>query len=703
MVLPNLILKGDKSKSQHTNRARELPLTWRERPMSIQLTLIGLLIFLTALVAHGSYTSLRILSDNNENVLEYTDDIIPSLTTLASIYENIGRFRLKEAENILRSGAKANHNDIDLLGKQVSEHINKLEHLESNTPQETVEWQAFAATWTRYMERHALLVRFSQEKRNTDAAELFKVEMGAIFDEATRILSRAIESEQLEATERVSKAGEQYRTARTILLAGVSLGLIVCFCATAYAVWGVSRPLARLSRAMKRLAEGESDVELPSFGRRNEIGQIAEAVARFKLRAAERAAILQEARKAAEEAGEAKANFIASMSHEIRTPLNGVLGMAQSLFADDLLPGQHNKVGIILDSGSILMALLNDVLDMSKINAGKLDIAPIDGDLRLSIMGVVHLFRQAADDKGVALNVILDATIPSRLNFDPIRVQQCISNLLSNAIKFTPPGGQIDLHVTCAAEPSGIVVTATTTDTGIGMSPESIAKLFSAFAQADGSISRRFGGSGLGLIIARRLAQAMGGDIDVTSELGVGSCFRMKFTAAAAPLLPAISSATRDIAPPTTVVLSGARVLLVDDNAVNRQVVKLFLKPFGLDISEAANGKEALEKLASEVFDIVLLDIHMPVMDGCETIQSIRASDEAWSRVPTIALTADAMSGDKERYLAMGMTDYLSKPIDQRELLSKVTSVIAAQRASTAAGSEGASSRFDGLVWRSAG
>jgi CheY-like chemotaxis protein len=377
--------------------------------------------------------------------------------------------------------------------------------------------------------------------------------------------------------------------------------------------------------------------------------------------------------------------------------------MAQSLYADDMPPGQHTKVGIILDSGSILMALLNDVLDISKINAGKLEIAPIDGDLRVSLMGIVHLFRQGADDKGVALNVVLDPAIPSRLKFDPVRVQQCISNLLSNAIKFTPQNGKIDLHVTCAMEPSGIVVTATTTDTGIGMSPETVAKLFSVFTQADGSISRRFGGSGLGLVIARRLAQAMGGDIDVTSQLGVGSCFRMKFTAAAAPLLPVAKPAARDIAPPTTAALSGARVLLVDDNAVNRQVVTLFLKPFNLDIAEAANGKEALEKLASGDFDIVLLDVHMPVMDGCETIKAIRASTEAWSSVPTIALTADAMNGDKERYLTLGMTDYLTKPIDQRELLSKVTSIIAAQRADEAADSKDLASWFDGPVWRSAG
>ena len=456
---------------------------------------------------------------------------------------------------------------------------------------------------------------------------------------------------------------------------------------------------------MKRLAEDEVDVELPAFGRQNEIGQITEAVQRFKVRAAERAEVLQKARKTAESAAEAKTNFIASMSHEIRTPLNGVLGMAQSLFADELRPEQRDKVGIILDSGSTLMALLNDVLDLSKIDAGKLEIVPVDGDLRSSLMGLVHLFQPGADDKGIALTATLDPTIPERLNFDPVRVRQCVGNVLSNAIKFTPSGGQIDLQVSFVRHPDDVDrVVVTITDTGIGMTPESVAKLFLLFTQADASISRRFGGSGLGLAISRRLAQAMGGDIDVTSELGVGSCFRTTFTvaAAAAPTLTAIKPAgTCEAAPlPSATVLKGSRVLVVDDNAVNRQVIKLFLKPFEVLISEASNGKEALETLSNAEFDIVLLDVHMPVMDGCETIQAIRASNEAWSSVPTLALTADAMIGDRERYLAMGMTDYLSKPIDQRELLSKMTSAIAPQYVRRTAASEGPELGSDGLILR---
>jgi signal transduction histidine kinase/AmiR/NasT family two-component response regulator len=672
--------------------------------MSIRFTLIGLLVFLTAMIAHASYTSLRILGQNHDTILEYSDSIVPSLKVIAGISADIGRFRFLEAEHIIEQNQK-NMNDkefeLDKVAESIGDYLVKVESVDTAS-QEIKDWQETGAIWKRYGELHRRLIELSHGNLDTDAVQLFAGEMRSVFDELARTLSNAIAREQLEATERISIAEQQYQTARSLLLAGLWLGLLVCVFATAYAAWGVSRPLTRLSRAMKRLVEGEDDVELPSFGPHNEIGQIAGAVQRFKVRATERAEILQEARRAAESASEAKANFIASMSHEIRTPLNGVLGMAQSLFADELLPEQRDKVSIILSSGSSLMALLNDVLDVSKINAGKMEVVPVDGDLRLTLMSLVHLFQPGADDKGAALTVTFDPAIPERLKFDPVRVRQCVGNLLSNAIKFSSRGGQIELRVGCVLRPEGSnLVDVSVSDTGIGMTPETMAKLFMVFTQADDSISRRFGGSGLGLAISRRLAQGMGGDIDVTSELGVGSCFRMTFmAAAAAPMLTAIKP--KKICEATllssTAVLKGSRVLLVDDNAVNRQVIKLFLKPFDVNISEAANGKEALEKLSHAEFDVVLLDVHMPVMDGCETIQVIRASNEAWSSVPTLALTADAMSGDRERYLAMGMTDYLSKPIDQRELVSRMTSIIAQQRGSMTTATEAAGLDSDGLL-----
>lgn len=401
---------------------------------------------------------------------------------------------------------------------------------------------------------------------------------------------------------------------------------------------------------------------------------------------------LEEARQAAEAAAGAKSSFLASISHEIRTPLNGVLGMAQALSNEPLTESQRKQVEIIGESGKMLMAVLNDILDLSKIEAGKLEIVRVDDDLRDNIERTIGMFQPSARENGVGLHLYIDPDFPARLNYDPVRVRQCVSNLLSNAVKFTEAGGQVGVRIELESRPDGgHRVAITISDTGIGMSAEVVGKLFSAFTQADGSISRRFGGTGLGLAISQNLARAMNGDISVESEPGHGSSFRFTFDAAAAPPLEAAIDGAmpgidgpRPLDMPQNPGLSGARVLLVDDNAVNRQIIKLFLEPFAVRLCEAENGEHALEALHEQPFDLVLLDVHMPVMDGCETVERIRASREGWRNLPVIALTADAMSGDKERYLAMGMDDYLSKPIDQGKLIRIMSAALADARSAPA-------------------
>jgi CheY-like chemotaxis protein len=259
-------------------------------------------------------------------------------------------------------------------------------------------------------------------------------------------------------------------------------------------------------------------------------------------------------------------------------------------------------------------------------------------------------------------------------------VRQCVGNLLSNAIKFTERG-VVKLKVGATETSPGLwQIKVDVVDTGIGMNEATRNKLFSTFTQADASITRRFGGSGLGLAITRQLARLMGGDVTVTSEPGIGSTFTLTFVAegvndeAPAPGddLPVLPVATEE----KVRSLRGIKILLVDDNAVNRQVAKLFTAQFSPKFVEGINGQEALDRLHDEDFDLVLLDIHMPVMDGKETIRRIRASAEKWRDIPVLALTADAMSGDRERYLALGMTDYVSKPLDQKELAAKIAAAM---------------------------
>ena len=385
---------------------------------------------------------------------------------------------------------------------------------------------------------------------------------------------------------------------------------------------------------------------------------------------------LKRAVAAAEAANTAKSSFLANMSHEIRTPLNGVLGMADVLSQEDLPPRQADCVNTIRESGKTLMAILNDVLDLSKIEAGKLEISPVDSNLRHVFSSIHKLFLPRAEEKGIALTLKIGESVPQRLRFDTIRVRQCLSNLVSNAVKFTEAGGVI-ISASCVTTIDGLrLVTVDIADTGIGMSEEVMDRLFSDFAQADASTSRKFGGTGLGLAISRKLAQLMEGDVVVKSTAGEGTVFSFSFRAGVAQpqalshdtKLPSARLGNESI-------LEGLRVLLVDDNAVNRKVVRMLLKPTKVRFVDAENGQQALELLAEQPFDLVLLDVHMPVMDGVTTIKHIRASPESWNAVPVIALTADAMSGDRERLMALGMTGYAAKPVDQRSLAAEIIRV----------------------------
>lgn len=388
---------------------------------------------------------------------------------------------------------------------------------------------------------------------------------------------------------------------------------------------------------------------------------------------ADRLAQVEAARDAAEAATRSKSEFLANMSHEIRTPLNGVLGMAQALASRDLDPQAREMVTTIQESGASLMAILNDVLDLSKIEAGRLEIAPVDAYPEQTVRQVQALFQQSAREKNIRLDFTVDLPPNLCLNYDPVRVRQCVSNLVSNAVKFTREGG-IDVALSMTSAKGGRTrIFVSVTDTGIGMDDDAATRLFQVFSQADESTTREFGGTGLGLAISRRLARMMGGDIEVHSKPGIGSVFTFSFVADPAVTAPARRTEYVDPARAGVVSLRGARILLTDDNPVNRQVVRLFLQPQGATIVEATNGAEALQALESQTFDLALMDVHMPVMDGVEAIERIRTSARDWRSIPVIALTADAMTGDRERLIARGMSDYVSKPIAQAELLSAVS------------------------------
>ncbi|MEW6645612.1 MAG: ATP-binding protein [Pseudomonadota bacterium] len=369
---------------------------------------------------------------------------------------------------------------------------------------------------------------------------------------------------------------------------------------------------------------------------------------------------LRLARDEAERANRAKSTFLATMSHEIRTPLNGILGMASLLSHSRLDEQQQEFVEAIASSGRVLSNLLGDVLDLSRIEAGKLELEAGDFDLQRLVDGLFVLLAPQAAAKQLQFVTEMDDDVPQHVHGDANRLHQVLHNLLNNAIKFTP-AGRVVLAVRClAVEGAQFWLECTVSDTGIGIAPEMQHRLFRAFEQADSSITRRFGGSGLGLAICKHLVEAMGGSITLDSQPGQGSSFRV--------LLP-LRLGTDERAPAVAADSTHLHVLLAEDQEINRKVAAGLLQQQGCRVTFAANGQEALTALQGDEFDVVLMDVQMPEMDGIEAARRIRQlPDQRKAQIPIVALTAHVMREDVERFLAAGMDAIVEKPLDMEKL-----------------------------------